>query len=283
MEGHRGADPGEEPRAVFAAMEESAEAGAEEGTLDRGGGQSAAIVQAEVRQLGRGGGQNRGTHREAVSRAMVQSRGPLHSKEVSLSGAFHRSNWTAKEDNLILSLQQQWGNRWSSIADVSFSLSSDVATPRPLGKRREDPMEVSATSRHRPFPVARPGRFAALPALRRAGPRGLRRLRELDELDEHREQRGIGGIGGLDGGWRLCGQFGGDGSGGDGGAHADSVHVAWRVRVDAVLSAAGGDDDVPRGCADRRNGVFGARAGDETDGKLECRRGASELSDRPIF
>ena len=123
VEGHRGADPGEEPRAVFAAMEESAEAGAEEGTLDRGGGQSAAIVQAEVRQLGRGGGQNRGTHREAVSRAMVQSRGPLHSKEVSLSGAFHRSNWTAKEDNLILSLQQQWGNRWSSIADVSSSLS----------------------------------------------------------------------------------------------------------------------------------------------------------------
>ena len=34
-----------------------------------------------------------------------------------------RSNWTPKEDNLILSLQQQWGNRWSSIADVLLSLS----------------------------------------------------------------------------------------------------------------------------------------------------------------
>ena len=49
---------------------------------------------------------------------MVQSRGPLHSKEVSLSGAFHRSNWTAKEDNLILSLQQQWGNKWARIAEL---------------------------------------------------------------------------------------------------------------------------------------------------------------------
>ena len=104
-------------------MEESAEARAEEGALDRGGGQSAPTLQAEVRQLGGSGGEHRGPHGEAVSRAVVQSRGPFDSKEVGLRGLCDRSNWTPKEDNLILSLQQQWGNRWSSIADVLLSLS----------------------------------------------------------------------------------------------------------------------------------------------------------------
>ena len=178
VEGHRGADSGSQPRAVLAAMEESAEARAEEGALDRRGGQSAAILQAEVRQLGGSGGEHRGPHGEAVPRALVQPRGSFDSEKVGLGASCDRSNWTAKEDNLILSLQQQWGNRWSSIADVRRLLPLfSLATPRTLRERRQDSMEVASTPRH--------GRGGALPGLlayrphapSRPDPRGLRLLR----------------------------------------------------------------------------------------------------------
>ena len=32
--------------------------------------------------------------------------------------AVRRRPWTAEEDNLILSLQKQWGNKWAAIAKV---------------------------------------------------------------------------------------------------------------------------------------------------------------------
>ena len=32
--------------------------------------------------------------------------------------AVRRRPWTAEEDNLILSLQQQWGNKWAAISKV---------------------------------------------------------------------------------------------------------------------------------------------------------------------
>lgn len=39
--------------------------------------------------------------------------------------AVRRRPWTAEEDNLILSLQQQWGNQWAAIARVVEATGGD--------------------------------------------------------------------------------------------------------------------------------------------------------------
>lgn len=81
--GDRGPRPAPDARAVLAAVEEEAEAGSEDGSLERGGGPSAAAVQGPILQLGGGGEAHRGPHAEAVSRAVVQPRGSSHPEGVS--------------------------------------------------------------------------------------------------------------------------------------------------------------------------------------------------------
>lgn len=50
---------------------------------------------------------------------------PLIRKGFSFIECLSYSNWTEEEDKLIISLQKEWGNRWSSIANVCVMMKSN--------------------------------------------------------------------------------------------------------------------------------------------------------------
>ena len=52
-----------------------------------------------------------------------------------------KGDWSVVEDNIIVSLQKQWGNRWSAIAEVALRGTGDVAIAGSLGEFGEDSVE----------------------------------------------------------------------------------------------------------------------------------------------
>ena len=129
MEGDRGADSRSQPRAVFAAVEEGAEAGAEEGSPEE---DSLLVL---YKQSG-GNWAEVAEHIPGRTAKQCRERWCNH-----INPDIRKGDWSVVEDNIIVSLQKQWGNRWSAIAEVALRGTGDVAIAGSLGEFGEDSVE----------------------------------------------------------------------------------------------------------------------------------------------